>query len=139
MSRSPFVAFDWDGVLHRCRSYHPGPFVDIDLTPLKAALARGWRVQIMTANDDLAAIRHALALEGVKSVVDYKLEHRDWDGGRDGQTVIISQRKMWVDFIVDDRAITYNYGESSPRLTATLEELIKARRQERELARTTKA
>ncbi len=130
---TPFVAFDWDGVLHRCRSYHPGPFVDVELAPLKAALARGWRVQIMTANDDLAGISDALRAAGVKSFVDYSLRYRDWDGGRDGQVVIISQRKMWVDFIVDDRAIQWHYGTGWQHLVTVLEETIKTRQQERAL------
>lgn len=128
---TPFVAFDFDGVLHRCRSYHPGPFLAVELAPLKAALARGWRVQIMTANDDLAGISDALRAAGIKSFVDYNLRYRDWDGGRDGQVVIISQRKMWVDYIVDDRAIQWHYGTGWERLITVLEETIKTRQQER--------
>jgi hypothetical protein len=130
---SPFVAFDWDGVLHKCRSYHPGPFADIDLSPVRMALANGWRVQIMTANDDMPGIATALRAAGIKAFVDHGLRYRDWDGGRDGQVVIISQRKMWTDFLVDDRAICYFYGTGTERLMAVLEESIKAKQQEREL------
>ncbi len=130
---SPFVAFDWDGVLHRCRSYHPGPFRDVDLAPVHMALARAWRVQIFTANDDMPGIADALRAAGIKVFADFGMRYRDWDGGRDGLTVIVSQRKMWTDFIVDDRAIQYFYGTGSARLIAVLEESIKTKRQEREL------
>jgi hypothetical protein len=130
---TPFVAFDWDGVLHRCRSYHPGPFVDVELAPVKTALANGWRVQIMTANDDMPGIADALRKAGIKAFVDHGMRYRDWDGGRDGQVVIVSQRKMWVDFIVDDRAIQFHYGTGWEGLMAVLESTIEARRQERQL------
>lgn len=130
----PFVALDWDGVLHRCRSYHPGPFLDLDLAPLRMALQRGWRVQIMTANDDMPGIATALRNAGIKAFVDHGCRYRDWPESRQ-QEVIISQRKMWVDFIVDDRAIQYHFGTGSARLIATLEESIKTRRQEKELLR----
>jgi len=47
--------------------------------------------------------------------------------------VVISQRKMFTDFLVDDRAIQYHYGTGSDRLMRVLEGTIEAKRQEQEL------
>lgn len=129
---TPFVAFDWDGVLHKCRSYHPSPFTEVDLAPVHAALRLGWRVQIMTANDDLRGIARALNRETISAYVDAGMRFRDWPESRQG-IVVISQRKMWTDFLVDDRAIQYHYGTGTDHLTRVLEGTIEAERQEREL------
>ena len=129
---TPFIALDWDGVLHRCRSYHPSPFTEVDLAPVHGALKRGWRVQIFTANDDLYGIAHALNREGILAYVDAGMRLRDWPQSRQG-TVVISQRKMFTDFLVDDRAIQYHYGTGSDRLMRVLEGTIEAKRQEQEL------
>ena len=130
---SPFVAFDWDGVLHKCRSYHPGPFTDVDLSPVKEALARGWRVQIMTANDDLYGISRTLTKAGISPYVDYQMKWRDWPKERQS-IVIVSHRKMWTDFLVDDRALQYHYGTGPEHLIAVMGALLDTLRviQERE-------
>jgi hypothetical protein len=116
-----FIAIDFDGVLHAQRRYS-WPIKGFDATLVKLALERGFAVQIMTANDNLAGIAKALNSQGIKTYIDYEMDYRDWDGGKDGKTVIISQRKMWVSAIIDDRAFTFRYGNDP----ATVLDMVEA-------------
>ena len=116
----PLLAIDFDGVLTGDRA-STWPLRGLDLTLVREAIRRGWAVQIFTANDQLDRIAQELRKRGIHAYVDHRMTHVDWNGGKDGRTVIISQRKMWVRAILDDRAYNFRFGDNARDMLDGLE------------------
>jgi hypothetical protein len=130
--RPPFVAFDWDGVLHSATEFQL-TFDQIDLAPVREALARGWTVGVMTANDLIEDIALALMRQGIRAFADHFGRCREGFPG--SNLVVVSNYKLWADVFVDDRAVRYQFGESVPLLMGEVEVLLESQRLAKEAAR----
>jgi predicted phosphatase len=109
------VVFDFDGVLHE----HPKwvkNFGSIDLTPVHLAFDNGYTVAIVTAND-VRKVARSLRAIGIDAKSDRLMRRARWDGGRGGQVVLVTQRKLAGNVaFVDDRAIHWTYGSDAVAL-----------------------
>lgn len=109
------IAFDWDGVITRSPSWTP-VYADVELAPIREAIRRGHPVAIMTCSplDQVAA---ELERHGLRAFADHKLQHCQWQVC---DLILITHRKIWDAFYVDDRAVNYQHGDPVQRLFSDL-------------------
>lgn len=114
------LAFDFDGTLREGRGYRWPLTGRVDLTPMRQALARGYAVHVLTAND-VDRVAEVLRAEGIDAVPDHFMDMLDWNGGQSGQTVLVTNRKMKFRMLVDDRAFHWRYGDNPDDIWAELD------------------
>ncbi len=126
MSRT-VIAFDWDGTLTN-ESITPvgtdDPDRVIELAPLKMALDAGHIAVVMTCNEP-GYVADILRDHGIHAVTDPWLQVAAWDGGADGKTVLVTNRKVLADLYVDDRAFRYRFGDDPASIFAGLNPVIR--------------
>jgi len=103
------LSFDFDGVLHEHRNWR-GTFGNVSAELIFEAQERGWAVGVSTCND-VTRVAAALRRQGVRVLIDHDMKHSDWNGGRDGKLVVVTNRKLSAHAYVDDRNIKYVYGQ----------------------------
>lgn len=104
------LSFDWDGTL----TSSDGPIgqdngAEIDLTPLKLALERGLTVAVMTCNDPIY-VAEVLRQQGIRSAADRNFSCKTPQAWA-GNAVIVTGRKVLSARYVDDRNITWRFGD----------------------------
>ena len=107
------LAFDFNGVLDQSPDDYrinidPD---DLDFTPLWAALEKGWAVAVVTAARP-AVVARALGKAGFKVYVDNYMELEWWDGGKDGDRVLVTNRKISATAYIDDRAVNFRWRDT---------------------------
>lgn len=104
MTYRELLCFGFDGVLSQGRSYH-WPLTRLDVSPLRQAHERGYACAVMTCNT-VPWVVVALWRTGIKATADDYRDNQEWNGGRDGRRVLVTNRKLAAVAYVDDRAIT---------------------------------
>lgn len=116
---TPVIAFDCDGTLNSKGEGQIGVEngAQWDLTPVKAALALGCRVAVMTCNVP-EFVAGKLRDHGIAAYADDRREYKV-PPFTDG-TVLVTDRKVLADFYVDDRNVHFAFGDSVPALFAAM-------------------
>ena len=119
----PSIAFDCDGVLTDQGTTTIGTDTDRkwDVTPIRMALTRGFSVGVMTCNV-VTYVARKLEEQGLTALPDVDMFYKAWDGGPDGCTVLVTNRKLLADMIVDDHAMGWSYGQDPELIFAGLPE-----------------
>lgn len=116
------IAFDCDGVLTDQGTTTIGQDTDRtwDVTPVQMALCRGFSVTVMTCNV-VSYVAARLKDQGLSVYPDETMEYRAWDGGLDGCTVLVTNRKILADLYVDDHAQHWAFGDDPDLIFAGFE------------------
>lgn len=117
----PSIAFDCDGVLTDQGTTTIGEDTDRkwDVTPLRTAISRGFSVGVMTCNV-VTYVAAQLKEQGIRCYADVTMEYKTWDGGLDGCTVIVTNRKLLADRYVDDHGMGWSFGDDPELIFAGL-------------------
>lgn len=104
------LSFDWDGTL----TSGDGPIgqdngAEIDLAPLRLALERGLTVAVMTCNDPMY-VASVLAAHGIAAWANADMSYKTPRPGREN-LVMVSSRKVLSSRYIDDRNITWRFGD----------------------------
>ena len=107
------LSFDWDGTL----TSGDGPIAqdngaEINLFPLFAAWQRGLVCAVMTCNDPryVAEVIRGDEKYGMPAQADVRMECKT-PPYPDGLIVIVTQRKVLARRYIDDRNITWRFGD----------------------------
>jgi hypothetical protein len=107
------LSFDYDGTL----TSQDGPIgqdngSEVDLTPLYMAWTRGLRCAVMTCNDPryVAEVIRSDEKHGIPAQADIRMEHKT-PPFPDGLVVVVTQRKVLAKRYIDDRNITWRFGD----------------------------
>lgn len=103
------ISFDFDGVLHEDPHYR-AVMGEVDLTLIHQAHERGYAVAILTCNN-VKHVGNYLRKRGFRVFADTAMKLDWWHGGRDGTTILVSQRKITSVAYVDDKAVSYRFGQ----------------------------
>jgi hypothetical protein len=103
------LAFDFDGVLHS-KVHYSATWGELDFTGLTKAQKRGWAVGVMTCND-VHRVAALLVRAGFKVFADRGMTQMFWDGGDDGLTVIVTNRKLAASRYLDDKGQNFQFGQ----------------------------
>lgn len=115
------ISFDFDGVLHEDPRYR-AVMGDVDLALIRQAHERGYAVAILTCNNVLH-VGNYLRRQGFRVFADTAMKLDWWHGGRTGNTILVSQRKIPSVAYVDDKAISYRYGQPHQTVWDSLDKL----------------
>ncbi len=110
--RRPFdktAVFDFDGVIHAGRGYKWPPAA-LDFRGIKEAQKRKYNVAVVTANDDWR-VAQEIEKAGFHTQLDRDMKILFWDGGPDGKTVLVTNRKVSGAVYIDDKAVNHAYGD----------------------------
>lgn len=114
MSSISTIGFDWDGVIHERAGWCPnGCGCGFDLSPIEEAINRGYSVCIVTCGD-IFAIGAYLGRHGFKVCTDPRMRYDHWED--QGETILVTNRKVHVGLMVDDRAFEHHYGQNPERI-----------------------
>ena len=113
MAHRKCVCVDFDGVIH---SYEHGwlrgeIYGDIDVEGIHRLHRSGYAVAVLTTRPPDPA-HQVLDGNGFAVLADYPMAHSTWDGGSDGRTVLVTNRKVAAVAYIDDRAVPHKYGDS---------------------------
>lgn len=100
------VCFDFDGVLSKGSDYH-WPTDELDLSLITEAHERGYAVAVMTCND-VHRVADELRKHGLRVHPDPYMYRASW---HDPERVLVTGRKITATAYVDDRAISYRFGQ----------------------------
>lgn len=119
--KMPSIAFDCDGVLTSEGTTTIGQDTERkwDITPIRMAISRGFSVGVMTCNV-VSYVASRLTDQGLTAIADEKMTIRAWDGGTDGCTVLVTNRKLLADRYVDDHGLGWSYGQDPELIFAGL-------------------
>jgi len=115
------VAFDCDGVLTDQGTTTIGEDTDRkwDVTPIRIALSRGFSVGVMTCNV-VSYVAERLRDQGLTVLPDEQMRYKAWNGGEDGCTVLVTNRKLLADRYVDDHGLGWSFGDDPELIFAGL-------------------
>lgn len=103
------IGFDFDGVLHEHASYTQRDG-KVDFSLITEGFQRGFAAAVITANIP-DRVGWSLRKAGFSVVVDNDMRYPAWSGGSGGRHVLVTNRKISAFRYVDDRAISYRFGE----------------------------
>lgn len=108
----PCVAMDFDGVVHSyTQGWQSGKiYGELDFTGFEEAWRRGYAAAIVTARD-IKSVLDCLPHEW-ETVGDFKCEFIFWDGGKSGQEILVTNRKISAVAYPDDRGVRHKFGDS---------------------------
>ena len=112
------VAFDFDGVVHENPEWAP-KFSAIDIEGLELFQNAGYAVSIMTCND-VDRVAAALRRFGFDTYEDHRMRLWQWNGGRTGLTVLVTNRKVSAAMYLDDRGFRFRFGDDWQEALAEL-------------------
>lgn len=126
MNRKGCFAFDFDGTIHAHAGYR-AEFGHIDTCGLDKAFELGYCVAVMTCND-VDRVAAALEALGYTVLADAGMTRLFWNGGPDGRTVLVTNRKVAASAYFDDRAFNLKYGQDCGAVLAQADAEVTARR-----------
>lgn len=126
------LGFDWDGVISASPGYTPAGDGETDLTPIREALARGYSVAVITCNIP-AAIAAYLTRNGIRAFADLRMRHDHWEDT--SGVVLVTNRKVHVRLMADDRGFEYHYGQDPELIFAEAGKRLAERRAARKAGR----
>jgi hypothetical protein len=118
------VCIDFDGVIHSYeRGWQGGAiYGDIDVEGIHLLHRAGFAVAVLTARQT-DPVHQALSGNGFAVLVDYPMAHSKWDGGSDGRTVLVTNRKVAAVAYIDDRAVLHKHGDDWVAALASVDAL----------------